>query len=52
MEKSNLNQKIHAKGKREPLTITIDPDTLDLLDHLIPNMSRENIEFFIKSMLR
>jgi hypothetical protein len=39
-------------GAREPMTITIDSETLDLLDHFIPNMTRENVEFFVRTLLR
>jgi hypothetical protein len=40
------------KTKREPITITLDVQTLQLLDGFIPNLPKESIEYLIKSLLR
>jgi hypothetical protein len=45
----NLTQK---KRTRQPIMIKIDVETLNLLDHFLPNLNRKGIEHFIRLMLR
>jgi hypothetical protein len=40
------------KRTHEPLTITLDSETLDLLDHFLPNLTKEGIEFFVKTLIK